>query len=497
LSDETPLLSARGLFWLSGSAELMTEDTATRGTLTIDTRGKIELKLDNDEWKWGERSETLDVVHSRRFEIVGCLIDSDQYVRLERAFVTSSHPFSPTGCMVTALSAFVCLVSDRTSHDLRSQAFVNVIRIPLGPLRAWLDRPMPATVKAGAGFEVHYPAEPEFTYQLAMGQLSVESWRTAHSDFTTRALTVTHEAWMAFQLNEPKAITKVAELHSDIEDLLILLTDYEVALDWPVIRFADKDVNGTLYCTRRSTKEVTFSAIECWLVFSSIQENFGAIVERWLGLRQEFGPAFHLYLGTRRGVELYEEHRFVNLIWGLESLHRHTGAAPDTPRIAAKIERIMDSVNEELNARDRKLLKGQLNVALGPSLADRLYATFAELPLRVTNAELSAFAKRCADRRNDISHRGGPMQRGDYNPFVLELHHLTGALSHLYHAAILLRIGITAAQIQDIFFEKFGSFKIRSRLHDAGLCPKPPPQLEAMRAEAYAAASRTLHPKEE
>ena len=38
--------------------------------------------------------------------------------------------------------------------------------------------------------------------------------------------------------------------------------------------------------------------------------------------REEFGPGFYLYLGTRRGMALYAEHSFVNLIWGLEAFHR-------------------------------------------------------------------------------------------------------------------------------------------------------------------------------
>lgn len=476
MSDEMPILSARGLFWLTGSPDVMTAELATRGTLTIDTRGKIDLKLDKDEWKWGEPSETLAAVHSRRFAITGCLVDTAQYVRLERAFVSRAHPFSATGCSVTAIGAFICLVSDRTSRDLRGQALANIVRIPLGPLRAWLDRPMPVTVPAVEGFEVRYPAEPDTTYALQFGQLKVVSGCRAQSDFTQRWLTVTPEAWLEFLFNEPLSLTKAGDLFSDIEDLLVLLTDFEVSLDWPVIRFPGIDVNATLYCTRRRSRETHFSAIECWLLFSQLQDDFGIIVERWLALRDEFGPAFHLYLGTRRGVDLYEEHLFVNLIWGLESLHRHTGRLPDTSRIQAKIERIRKCVDASLSARDRKWLEDRLTIALEPNLADRLHALFSELPLRVSAEALWAFSERCARRRNDISHVGGPIQRAGYADFVLELHHLAGALSHLYHAAILLRLGISAAAIERVFFDKHGSFVIRSRLHDAGLHPTPTPR---------------------
>ena len=46
---------------------------------------------------------------------------------------------------------------------------------------------------------------------------------------------------------------------------------------------------------------------------------FGAIWSRWKAMRDEFGPGFYLYLGLRRGMAMYIEHRFVNLIWGLEA----------------------------------------------------------------------------------------------------------------------------------------------------------------------------------
>ena len=469
MSNESEIFSSRGYFWLAGDVEQMTMDSATRATLTISGRGKIELKLDKDEWKWSESSETLAVLHSKRFQIVGRLADSNQYVRLEHAFVSTERLAGPRGITVTSISAFICLISGYATQDLRPFERVNVIRIPLGPLRAWLDHPMPTADKTETGFEVKYQAEPRFEFALPQGQLAIETVSTANASFVERWLTVTQQAWIELQLNEPLNLEKATQLYFDMEDLLILLTNYECTLGWPIIRLPEIDVNCTVYCTRRRPVESTFSAIECWLLFSHIQENFGAIVQQWLDLREEFGPAFHLYLGTRRGVDLYEEHRFVNLIWGLEALHRHTSQSTDNSRAEAKIQRILGSLDKNLGARDRKWLTGILEHALEPSLADRLYATFSELPLRVSDATTRAFAKRCADRRNDISHRGGPTQRGDYNAFVLELHHLADALNHMYHAAILLRLGITTEQIEHIFFDRHSSFPIRHCLNDAGL----------------------------
>ncbi|MDA9393123.1 hypothetical protein WN73_21680 [Bradyrhizobium sp. CCBAU 45394] len=58
-----------------------------------------------------------------------------------------------------------------------------------------------------------------------------------------------------------------------------------------------------------------------------MRDAFGDIWSNWKQKREEFGPGFYLYLGTRRGLSLYPEHRFVNLIWGIEAFHRTEYAA--------------------------------------------------------------------------------------------------------------------------------------------------------------------------
>lgn len=472
----TEIISERGQFWLAGDVEQMSAETATRATLTIDARGAIDLKLDADEWKWAEPSDTYPDILSKKFAIVGCLADSGRYVRLEGAFPRSAHPIGPRGGVIEAIGAFVCMVSDRTSDDLRALSQVGLVRLPLGSLRAWLNLPFPQIVEGQDSFDVHYAEEPDFEFRIALGRLVIKSELPRSYDFEIRTLTIAQRAWMEFSFDAPIGLEKAAELYFDVEDLLVLLTDQEVTLDRPTIGFPGSEATGTLYRTRRPREAAKFSAIKSWLLFSHIRENFGAIVDRWLELRDEFGPAFHLYLGTRRGVDLYEEHRFVNLIWGLEALHRHTGGEPISERAAAKIERILASVNESLSARDRKRLTRRPNRAMEPNLAERLNSLFSEVPLRIPQKSVKEFAKRCADRRNDISHQGGPPRRGSYGAFVLELHQLAGALSHIYHAAILLRLGITREQVEHIFFDSASGGVIRSRLQDAGLRPETPPQ---------------------
>jgi len=36
--------------------------------------------------------------------------------------------------------------------------------------------------------------------------------------------------------------------------------------------------------------------------------------------RRKHGPGFYLFLGALRSREMYVEHRFANLVWGIDAL---------------------------------------------------------------------------------------------------------------------------------------------------------------------------------
>jgi hypothetical protein len=169
-------------------------------------------------------------------------------------------------------------------------------------------------------------------------------------------------------------------------------------------------------------------------------------------------------------VTLYEEHKFINLIWGLEALHRHSHEGKKKPRLGTEIvARIMELVGCEFRSDDRRVIRKLLSQVFEPKLAQRLRDMFSELPLEFKDKTLEAFADRCSDRRNDISHYGGPRPGTNYDQFVLELHSLAGALDQLYHALILRLIGISDESLRQVFIHSFKSGQIRPRLLQAGL----------------------------
>jgi hypothetical protein len=91
---------------------------------------------------------------------------------------------------------------------------------------------------------------------------------------------------------------------------------------------------------------------------------------------------------------------------------------------------------------NRKWLAKKLAHAHEPSLENRLLESLRELPFKFGKGQLEKFAKNCAARRNDISHRGGPNGGMDYDAFHQEAFRLAEALACLFHVLLLHKIGM-------------------------------------------------------
>ena len=108
-----------------------------------------------------------------------------------------------------------------------------------------------------------------------------------------------------------------------------------------------------LYFPKLGTKAASPppKAHECVTNFVQLRERFGDIWSNWKKKREVFGPGFYLYLGTRRGIRLYIENRFANLVFGLEAFNRRKYPPAIAAKLDAKIERIVAQVSL---AKDKK-----------------------------------------------------------------------------------------------------------------------------------------------
>jgi hypothetical protein len=266
-----------------------------------------------------------------------------------------------------------------------------------------------------------------------------------------------------------------------IEEFLAILTGTYYSLDWPLIslKVGSKAETYTLYFWRNLERSMIPEISNLWTTFPQIRDTFGTLYSNWRKKRREYGSGFYLYLAALRSTPMYIEHRFVNLIWGIESLHRGVNPEPTASKSPQIVDDIIKKADKLLNSKERRWLKWQQSIHTEPTLEYRITSTFARLHWKITKTSLDDFARRCQIRRNNISHYGGPKDKSEsYEAFLRELMELTEGLTPLYHAALLQEIGLDATTLVDCGRMPIG-FRIRRGLELARLKAEeiedPPP----------------------
>ena len=273
-------------------------------------------------------------------------------------------------------------------------------------------------------------------------------------------------------LEKPVTLEDMRMEFGRFEDLFVLLTDSEYPLRWPSIHLKDGKTKWVYkwYSLRLRPDAEPPGYHESPTNYLQLREKFGEVVSTWIGKREKFGPGFYLYLAVRRGMKFYPEHRFVNLIWGLEALHRkkHPDAVPTEAerKMKVKVTRIVQQIKL---AKDKKWLENKLKNAHEPSLEQRIFDVLSEVPINLEVDRIRSFAKRCADLRNEISHFGSQRHGENYQEFSLELTNKSEALSVVYHSLILHEIGIQEKILNWWIYEAPHSFRRKRALAEVGL----------------------------
>lgn len=468
----SPVLDARGHFWWADDPVpegAFAPVGALTGRVQIDRDGQARLDLDG-RLDRGDGSEALDSVLQKQpidRAIAGVLAEGRRAVLLlELLEAGTSIVFG--GPETESFQAFTSLVGPRRLAGVAELLRVREIEIELDGLEDWLGLGgIEAKVEDGA-VEAAYSPPPPRCYATPMGQLRLTFGLLGPSRSTRGyTLQLRQTACLTFTPSGPMPLKAAARWRSWLEDLFVLLTDVVRPLDWATVRFAGASGAFRLYQAQTRRPDARVTGNECWLNFPQIEDAFGGLVDAWMDQHEASGPGFHLYTATRRGLHLYTEHRFTSLIWGLESLHRR-GFDPPAPPLAAKVERIVAQVSDP---KDQKWLRARLRIGHEPALAVRIREVLEPLPLDLDSKRLKAFAERCAQRRNDISHFGGQRVDGAYADFVRELQILSGALDPLYHARLLQIIGAPPDELAARFAEGHVGHQLRRQLAAAGLVP--------------------------
>jgi hypothetical protein len=266
-----------------------------------------------------------------------------------------------------------------------------------------------------------------------------------------------------------------------IQDLLLILTNANISLPWPKLLFTsnDQQYGVDFYFKRNSPSSDMVQWHSTLIQYNRISGSFGTILDTWIQKRKSLGPGISLYLGTRRNRPLYLEHRFVNLVWGLEALDRRVDSSKcENPKLKDKIDRLKNFVKQadvkKLAAKDREwLLKLLESRGTERPLSDRIYDILKPVAIGLDDKKLQDFCAVCAKLRNDLSHHGGERKPGDYEEFIQELVVKSNALSKLYLLLILSLLGIDESEIRHIIHQGIGSHVFTEAFSSAGLFPSP------------------------
>jgi hypothetical protein len=287
--------------------------------------------------------------------------------------------------------------------------------------------------------------------------------------------------YLVFRPDSPSDVASLLNTYTKIEELLALLIDTYSRFAAPILVSKEElfDAWNTLYFYRGAPFAQAVNRYSIWVPFEHVREMFGDLFENWLRGSESYGAGYYLYVSSLRNPHYYSEDRFVNLVWGVEALHRKWLAEPETSQRVVhereRVERILCALPKDSN--DQKWLRKKLAHAHEPSLEARILECLRKLPFTFSRGKIEKFSKACADRRNDISHAGGPREIVNYDSFHLQISQLAEALDHLFHAMLLHQIGVDATVVYAIMTNSLVSERIKTALANVGLsivAPKPP-----------------------
>jgi len=472
------ILEERGLFWWHGEPVPDTQFAANAsvlGLLTIDDDGLTTLALDgclpSDHGPMAVLSRDPGELKGKLIE--GNLSTSGKHVLLSDLAKHGGH-FRTNNLSQEGYRAINCLVSYSKFPAISDGSVFDNLEIDLTGFEDWLRLGSIETVSTDLTISVEHRRKDPVIYDIDEGKLSIEYdiTRPYLSRFVDHKITITEKATLIFAPKVPITLQDMRTQLRVFEDLFIILTNSEYNFLWPTITTAidEKSFRFEWFSYRKRSPEKAPERHECLTNFIQLRDSFGQVVSKWLKKREKFGPGFYLYLAVRRGMKFYPEHRFVNLIWGIEALHRkkYSEATPTQTemKIKDKVKRIIDQI--ELT-KDKKWLKVQLRNACEPPLEKRIIDVIAEIPINLEEQKIKAFATRCAKLRNDISHFGSQRHGENYQEFVLEVTNKSDALAIIFHMLILHEIGIDEKILNWWIYEGFQSYRVKSVFVAAGL----------------------------
>ncbi|EKT4100894.1 hypothetical protein QEG57_001265 [Stenotrophomonas maltophilia] len=444
-----------GLFWLGDDDQVPTslppQEGCVAGLLEVADDGQITLDLIGVLLGDGEDSFCLEVEEVGPRTIRGLLKGTGEHVLLTGARPIKMHYTEQISSQV--MRATAALVS---KHPITLSQFTELM-MPLEGFEAWA---YPGTVSGerpvGDDGQRHLLSlrlarDCDRVYETSFGQLTFQTDFGGYlPSYDSTSVDVSLKSQLVLSLSAHASLDQLLDYFRGFEDLILLLSNSSRSLPWPMAKSASLDGLVRIYYARANQNSAVFNRHQCWLSLTRLGEDFGPVVNRWFERRRELGPGLHLFLGMRRPRPMYIEHKFANLVWGLESLHRrlYDGVAESNEKLRLKVERIISVLSrvEWANASDKRYALGKFK-NVEASLAERIEQLLLSVGLGFDSEKLRDFAEKCADLRNDLSHYGGERTPGTYSDVIEGYVAFSIALGHLYHLLLLHLVGISDVHI--------------------------------------------------
>jgi hypothetical protein len=274
----------------------------------------------------------------------------------------------------------------------------------------------------------------------------------------TRDISFHQKAYLKLNSAKSMHLTDWQKLLFKLCNFLCLATNERVAiksanLDTPPIigNQTDKSISQiqTYYKSGLDQPSVDkFNIQKMLFCYEDIANEIGAILNIWLTSYTTIEPVFNLYFALIHKDDLYIENMFLNLVQGLETLHRRTTNNSVLPNSEhqERIKRILESVSVE---DDKTWLEERLKYSNEPPLRRRikdLIEPFKEL--FGSNKIRNSLILKIVDTRNYFTHYDQSLiekaAKGN------ELYELKEKLRILFIMHILLLIGFPHEKISGL-----------------------------------------------
>ena len=478
-------IEQRGFFWWFNepTRQANSKQSSVPGLLTVTQTGQVTFDVDG---ALAEDGEHADWSRPRSFgssRIVGLLDTPGDYVLLEGVERTDFSLAGEDSPKKQSFSAKTCTRRGFPFPDDYEQHGFIELRIDMKGLEEWLNLDS-IVIETDYGYEdgerrtVTY-TDHKIGFAIPGGTIAIESLTTGGNFFfyghdrPVRDVTFEQSFYICYRPNEPSGLSHLQYVFTKIEEFIALMLGSYFRFERPTFIRKEEPFDGlmTVYSHGPAPTSETPNRYQFWLQFADIREHFGNLFAEWLAGSELYGAGFYLYVAALRNPHVYTEDRLFTLATGIEALHRRCFDSENSSHAIhekSKVSEILKLFSEA--DPNRKWLAKKLAHAHEPSLENRLLESLRELPFKFGKGQLEKFAKHCAARRNDISHRGGPNGEMDYDTFHQETFRLAEALACLFHVLLFHKIGmprdvLTKVMTKSIIAERL----IKPAFGDVGL----------------------------